>query len=225
MVKVTVFLLGLAGAPALAQPEADREDQRWVCVPTEDRQWRCGRGAQAPEPRPLPPERPAGSAPEDDEPRGAASRLPNYLRESPDQVPDATATPTAGADEGPEARTDSKPATVTDHTEPAPGRKAESETSPVAARYGIQLVAGRDRDSVEDYREHSALEPLEVYQGTWEDAGGVWHVLLAGRFETVAAARQALDELPEAVRQSGAWVRSLDELDIPTNHSRDPQSD
>lgn len=231
MVRTGIILLGLALAPAPAQPESDSRDQRWVCVPDENRQWRCGRGDLAPEPRPLPSERPEGAAPDEYDPAAAAAGLPGYLRHTPGQPAQAVdgseeeGASAAGSDREPEATGDTEPGTMVEDTGATPERAARAKPADDAARFGIQLVAGRDRASVEAYRERSALEGLEVYRRTWEDAGGVWHVLLAGRFETVEAARRALDELPEDLRPSGAWVRPLDELDIPPDHSRDTESD
>lgn len=231
MVRLAVILLGLAVAPALAQPESDRQDQRWVCVPDENRQWRCGRGDQAPEPRPLPPENPGGAAPNGYDPSAAGTGLPDYLRQTPGQPAqpaegsEGDAASAAGSDREPEATSDTETDAMVKDTEAAPEQAARAEPAEDAARYGIQLVAGRDRASVEAYRERSTPDGLELYRRTWEDAGGIWHVLLAGRFETVEAARRALDNLPEDLRPSGAWVRALDELDIPSDHSRDTESD
>ncbi len=245
--KYTVIFLWLAAATATAQPAAERDDRRWVCVPTEDREWRCGRGDQAPEPRPLPPARPADAPPAGYEPRADRSRLPDYLREStvPSDGPRQADPESAAADDdqplpGP-SREDATagasletPAAPVPRSEPGPEPEPEleakpepdtgtrTEPAPDTARFGIQLVAGRDRSSVEAYRNTPGLESLDLYRRTWEDAGGVWHVLLAGRFETVAAARRALNELPETVREAGAWVRPLSQLEIPSDSPREP---
>jgi septal ring-binding cell division protein DamX len=232
MVRFAIILLGLTGAPAMAQPEADRQDQRWVCVPDENRQWRCGRGDQAPEPRPLPPARPEGAAPDGYDPPVADTGLPDYLRQTPNQSAEsleADTASTAGSDQEPEATPeatrDTASGTMVEDVEAAPEPEAGTGPATGSARYGIQLIAGRDRASVEAYRVRLGLKDLEVYRRTWEDAGGLWHVLLAGRFETVEAALRALDSLPANMRQAGAWVRPLDELDIPTDHSRNTESD
>lgn len=228
MVRVAFILLGLAGATALAQPEADPQDQRWVCVPDENRQWRCGRGDQAPEPAPLPPARPEGAAPDGYDPPAAGAGLPDYLRQTPDQsaeISEGDAVSPAGSDRAPEVTADIETGTMVEDTEAAPEPEAGTAPATGNAHYGIQVIAGRDRASVEAYRERQGLEDLEVYRRTWEDAGGVWHVLLAGRFETVEAARRALEQLTAEIRQAGAWVRALDELDIPTDQSRNPQND
>lgn len=231
MVRLAVILLGLAGAPALAQSDADRQDERWVCVPDENRQWRCGRGDLAPEPTPLPPARPEGTSPDGYDPPTAGTGLPGYLRQTPDrpaepaESSEGDAAAVAGSDQEPEPAAGTETDTVVEDTEAAPQQAARAEPAEDTARYGIQLVAGRDPASVEAYRERLRFEELEVYRRTWEDAGGVWHVLLAGRFETVGAARRALDDLPEDLRSSGAWVRPLGELEIPSDHSRDTESD
>lgn len=227
--RFAIIVLWLAGAAALAQPPEEKDDLPWVCVPTEDRQWRCGRGAGAPEPRPLPPSTPPRAAPEGYQPPADGSRLTDHLREpgqpaSPGQ--ETASTPASEDQETPPAG-NGPPAGDGEAVEPAaePDPEGSRDASPAPARYGIQLVAGRDLESVEAYRGRTRLQSLDVYRRTWEDAGGVWHVLLAGRFETVAAARRALEELPADIRRAGAWVRPLDELDIPSDQSRDTKSD
>lgn len=217
-----------------------------MCVPTEDRGWRCGRGAQAPEPTPLPPERPAGPPPSGYEPRTEASRLPDYLRQSmdptsaeeepapstpPDGQPQTPAAPepeiagepgNAEPAPDPEIAPDTEIAEEPGDAEPAPEPRPSTRPGPESARYGIQIIAGRDRESVEAYRDTPGLESLDLYRRTWEDAGGVWHVLLAGRYASVTTARRALNGLPETIREAGAWIRPLSELDTPSDYPRDP---
>lgn len=247
--RIVITALWLAGSAALAQPAADRDDRRWVCVPTEERQWRCGRGAQAPEPAPVPPAAPPRAAPEGYRPPADRARLPDYLRQPESgaaNAPEDAATPSPGTDDrqSPAPRPEAGPGPGTGDTGAAPvpetasGPTPETQSEPessgpeippgpseASARYGIQLVAGRDRESVEALRERPGLQSLDVYRRTWEDAGGVWHVLLAGRFETVAAARRALNQLPGEFRRAGAWIRPLDGLDNPSDQPREPQSD
>lgn len=244
--RYALLFLCLIGAAAAAEPSSERRDQPWVCVATEDRQWRCGRGAQAPEPRPLPPAPPPDAPPPGYEPLAGASGLPDYLRDSIDpaerpdgdsppaaeEAPEASATAEAERSREPDesvAARESVPETeAAPQPEPAPettDAASAAEPAPGTTRYGIQLIAGRDRTSVEAYRDTPGLDSLDVYRRTWEDAGGVWHVLMAGRFQSVSAARQALNELPEDLKQAGAWVRPLDQLDIPSDHPRNPRSD
>lgn len=255
IVKYAIVVLALATAAASAQPSTDRQGQRWVCVPTEDRGWRCGRGAQAPEPTPLPPERPAGPPPSGYEPRTETSRLPDYLRQSmdptsaeeepapsapPDGQPRSPAAPEpeiagesgdaetvpdpeiAGESGDAEPIPDPEIAEEPGDAEPAQESRPSTGPGPEPARYGIQIIAGRDRESVEAYRDTPGLESLDLYRRTWEDAGGVWHVLLAGRYASVTTARQALNGLPETIREAGAWIRPLSELDTPSDNPRDP---
>lgn len=234
-----VLLAGLMMSATAAGNAAERDEQRWVCVPTEDREWRCGRGAHAPDPAPLPPAEPPGRPPEGYSPRRDAAALPGYLRNPdpgpPNEAPETTATPeTTGI---PEAA--SEPGAVTVDDPPAgesreqPGAIAETGTEPVTtdadgaesspapettaadAEYGIQITAARDPDSLEAYGRELELSGLDVYRRSWEDADGAWHVLMTGRFANVAAAREALNDLPDAIREAGAWIRPLDQLQPP----------
>lgn len=222
-VRYLIVLLGLAASAAGAQSDAERSGQRWVCVPTEDRQWRCGRGENAPDPSPLPPDQPAGAPPAGYQPPADTSRLPGYLLQAPaspgeaapETAEDEPAPADAGARTAPEPASPVEPATTVVEPAPEPDPRPAAEPAD-EGRYGIQLIAGRDRDSVEAYRDSPGLEALDVYRRTWEDAGGVWHVLLTGRFNTVAAARRALEDLPGDVRGDGAWVRPLEGLDKPS---------
>lgn len=248
MKPASALLALLLAAPAAggAQPA---DDDRWVCVPTEQWGWRCGRGANAPEPASLPPAQPPEQPPEGYKRPDQAGQVPLYLldptlprpRDDADGPSGADATASAQSGDpsapGPTPEGPSAAAAAAGEREPDADAGPESPAAPIAgprgsrdaagttaagtttngvavdaARYGIQLAAARDPGSLAAYRQDLESRQLDVYQRTWEDAGGTWHVLLTGRFATASAASRALAGLPDRVREAGAWIRPLESL-------------
>lgn len=206
LVMVALVLVAPVAGPAWAQED---EREHWVCVPTEERGWLCGRGEQAPEQAALPAPPPASPPPPGYTAPPEAARLPPYL-----QMPEADA-PEAGA--RPEESEAAAPAAEEPAGEPerieAPGRVTpESATGPV---YAIQLAAARDPERLDRFAAGHDLEHLALERRRWRDEGGTWHVLVSGRYASASAARAALAELPAEMRAAGAWVRRVDNLDDP----------
>lgn len=207
----TVIAALLVGGAANGQ-SADDEEPAWICVPTEDRGWRCGRGANAPDQTALPPPPPTPPPPAGYTAPGGTAPLPAYL-----QTPPADATTAETPVEEAAAAADDEPETREPGQLDAPdvGRQPDvvQPVAPAAGPvYGIQLVSVRDPESLDGFAERHGLDPDSVYRRQWQDDSGTWHVLLSGRFGTVAAAQRALESLPAPLREGGAWIRRVDTL-------------
>lgn len=211
----SLAVFGLMLAASSAPAETPEEDSPWVCVPTEDFGWRCGRGHDAPEQSPLPEPPPPAPPPEGYVPPHAESSLPDYLRQ-PERAgqtapPGETKThPGQGAAQPPE-RNAREPEPTSEPAERA--AEAQSSSPAPGPRYGIQLTAGRSPDSLDTFLQRHEFPESDVYRRRWDDAGGTWYVLLTGRYPSVSSARRALAGLPDDVRQAGAWVRRVDTLE------------
>lgn len=235
-----VFALWLAPARGAQFPEPH------VCVPGADgRSWECGRGADAPAPRPLPntgrpqqratapllltdpaklPQlRPGGPmvAPGAVErmpaPTDSAAAPPADLRSTvPSAAPAVVARPEAATPERADPRAERRPG----GTGAASAARAEAARPPAtpaptfSARaasatgvYTVQLAGARSPAGFLDHLRALGLDPKHAFMAETERAGGPWWVLLYGRYDSRAAAKSALDPLPE-----GAWTRSLSEF-------------
>jgi len=224
------MLLSATAAPA----EPAEAETPWVCVPSEEFGWRCGRGANAPEQSPLPEPPPPAPPPQGYVPPQGSNQLPAYLRpSSPEGGPGAAreeparAGPVAPTDERPaqagpvapapeqaapqEEASDSRETAAPASEAPATGAKPPAENP--GPRYGIQLTAGRSPESLDTFLERHELPDSDLYRRRWHDEGGAWYVLLVGSYPSVSLARRALSELPEEIRRNGAWVRRMDTLE------------
>ena len=79
-------------------------------------------------------------------------------------------------------------------------------------RYVIQLTNGEYKEGMEKYIRRVGLKDVDGWHfyRTQRDAG-LYYVLVYGEFETVAAAKKALDGLPRKARRSH-WVRQYSTL-------------
>lgn len=77
------------------------------------------------------------------------------------------------------------------------------------ARYTLQLLAARhERNARAFARAHLDGAPHAIFP--YSNAQGTrWYAVLYGAFPTRAAARRALQDLPQPLREGGAWVRSF----------------
>jgi septal ring-binding cell division protein DamX len=92
-----------------------------------------------------------------------------------------------------------------------PGDTAAAAAGPPvgvpAGRYTVQLVATGSLDALHAFATDHQVEGASAARV--ERDGESHYVLLLGGYETAAAARGALNELPERWRAAGAWVRPL----------------
>lgn len=73
--------------------------------------------------------------------------------------------------------------------------------------YTLQLSGGTSPDQLYRTARRHMLTNYVVYET--ERHGRRWYVLVAGEYETLKAANQALKALPAELRRNGPWVRSV----------------
>lgn len=142
----------------------------------------------------------------------------------PATPPVTTVTPAAPAQRQPEPDTPPRPVPVAESTPAqhvAPVNTIESALSTedcfawlargMERGYTIQLMAAREAASVNDFVHSHQLEPQPVICA-YPSKGGTWHAVVYGQYASGAAARAGLAELPEALRNGGAYLRRLQEL-------------
>ncbi|WP_432472593.1 SPOR domain-containing protein [Amphritea sp. HPY] len=79
-----------------------------------------------------------------------------------------------------------------------------------AERYVIQLNNGQHENGIQKYiHKHDLSGPVHYYRT--RRIAGIFYVLVYGEYDTVRAAKQALQELPPAV-QKDHWIRSVAKL-------------
>lgn len=77
--------------------------------------------------------------------------------------------------------------------------------------YTIQLIAGYERQTLERFLEqHSLGHKAHVVQTQYQ--GRDWHILITGDYPSRDAAHNAMNRLPNALRDNGLWVRSFASL-------------
>lgn len=79
------------------------------------------------------------------------------------------------------------------------------------ARFTIQLIAANDATALADFIRQRQLEEQAALL-TVERNRRDWHVVVLGDYPSRAAGRAALQRLPQALREDGAWIRSFGEL-------------
>ncbi|MCG5528214.1 MULTISPECIES: AAA family ATPase [Halorhodospira] len=79
-------------------------------------------------------------------------------------------------------------------------------------RYTIQLLAASEPAPLQEYAGQQPLDEPTHVVATERDDGDLWFLLLHGSHEDREAAHAALDALPEAVAERGAWVRSFESV-------------
>ncbi len=79
------------------------------------------------------------------------------------------------------------------------------------AAYTIQLMASREAQSAHHFLRDSALQPAPVVC-PYATGKGVWYAIVTGQYPNATQARQALAELPEAVRKAGPYLRKIPDL-------------
>lgn len=218
-----------------------------VCVPGADgRSWECGRGADAPAPRPLPtsgrpqpratapllltdpdklpqlrpsgpmvapgaveripaPSSPSASRPVDPRPIAAAAAAP-----APAPRAEAGAAPRPDRQSAPTPSATPAPSTArvgSDRSAPTPVPAQGMSGRPATGAYTVQLAGARSPEGFLRHLRALGLDPTQAFMVETERAGSRWWVLLYGRFDSRAAAKAALDPLPE-----GAWTRALSEF-------------
>lgn len=89
-----------------------------------------------------------------------------------------------------------------------------------ASEYTLQLLGASSRESVDRYiDEQSNREKLLSFETRRQ--GKPWFVVVAGRYPSAEAAREAISELPEAQRKAGPWPRRVSELQSEIESVRD----
>lgn len=139
----------------------------------------------------------------------------------PEMIPPATEVSTANAATPVEA-----PAPTSQHSgaigstqvaaqSPAPSATSRLREDWSADRagnhYTIQLIAGHEEQTLERFlNQHPLGNKAHVVQT--RHGGRDWHVLITGDYPSRSAARNALNRLPQALRDNGIWVRSFASL-------------
>lgn len=79
--------------------------------------------------------------------------------------------------------------------------------------FTVQLAGARDRDSLAALRDDlDAGMDMDIARTTLE--GRPWYVLIAGRHDSVAQAREAIAALPPELRSRSPWPRPLSEIEV-----------
>lgn len=77
--------------------------------------------------------------------------------------------------------------------------------------FTIQLISGRSQEKLEAFlARYNLLESSQVL--STQRGGQPWFTVLYGSFSDAAQARAALNSVAEAVKKSGPWVRSFDDI-------------
>jgi len=77
--------------------------------------------------------------------------------------------------------------------------------------FTLQVLAGGSEKAVRDYiSRQSNRQDLAVFASRRE--GKVVYIVVAGRFESSDAARNAVSQLPKEQRDAGPWPRSLENV-------------
>jgi len=79
------------------------------------------------------------------------------------------------------------------------------------AAYTIQVMSSANRSSLVGFAKRYGLESEVAYFET-RRKGKPWHVAVYGSYDTVTAARTALDNLPEDVRRRRPWIRNMSDV-------------
>lgn len=83
------------------------------------------------------------------------------------------------------------------------------QQSPV--HYTVQVFASKDAQAVRRFmNSHRLARQVAVYP--FQKTGERWYGVVYGRFDSRAAARQALHDLPVEVQTGGPWVRQLKDV-------------
>lgn len=98
-------------------------------------------------------------------------------------------------------------------TKPVDGhmRSREWLLSQAPDQYTIQLLAVENIESIQAYIKHHALAE-DAFSLQITRNGKTWYPLLWRVFPNKSAATEAIKQLPEEIRKSGAWVRSFASL-------------
>ncbi len=78
-----------------------------------------------------------------------------------------------------------------------------------ANSYTLQVVAARQESNVIQFAEASGLPMSELGYVVDQLEGQPWYVLLYGQYATSDAARDAINDLPERVRGTAPWPRTI----------------
>lgn len=76
--------------------------------------------------------------------------------------------------------------------------------------YTIQLMASKNRSTIEHIRLTHPKEPLKTVQNI--DRGEVWNILLYGQFKSYRAAHQAIISMNPTLKRQNPWVRRLSSI-------------
>ncbi len=74
--------------------------------------------------------------------------------------------------------------------------------------YALQLTAGRNEENIKAFISRHDLSEEAAYFRTLKN-GDEWYSLIYGSYSDYDQARQALEALPEQLRNNSPWVRTL----------------
>lgn len=90
--------------------------------------------------------------------------------------------------------------------------------------YTIQLVAGYQKSTVNNYLNRHKLPATELAYYHSLNKGKDWHSLVYGAYPDYASAKSAIDGLPPGVRKAKPWIRRFRGIQKEINDAADPQS-
>lgn len=125
-----------------------------------------------------------------------------------DSPSDTIAAPTENTDDPDPGDTDGTPEPSFEPIRPALFEPNWLRSAP-ATGYTLQVVAAREESNVIEFADASGLPMSELGYVLGELQGEPWYMLLYGQFPTSESARQAISGLPEQVRGTAPWPRTI----------------
>ncbi len=75
-------------------------------------------------------------------------------------------------------------------------------------QFTVQMSAATDRQSVEQFLKRNPLEaPNSIF--SFNRNGTTWYALVHGLYPSIAAAREAVEKMPESARSNQPWIRAV----------------
>ncbi|CAM4410589.1 MAG: Cell division protein DamX [Legionellaceae bacterium] len=80
-----------------------------------------------------------------------------------------------------------------------------------AKQFGVQLLGGSDEEAILEFIEKYDFKNKVNYYHR-HVKGEDWYVLIYGHFNSLKDAQQAINDLPEELRELNPWVRSYESI-------------
>lgn len=158
------------------------------------------------------------AAPRQTAPEGSPATAETLLRQAPrmslNALDSVRATDTAPEKSAASITEDATASAENSLEDPAPSVSRLNEdwlTDREDNHYTIQLIAGYEKQTLERFLNQHPLGNKAHFIQT-QHGGRAWFVLITGDYPSHDAARNAMNRLPQALRDNGIWVRSFASL-------------